>query len=803
MKEKILIVGAVAGGASAATRLRRLSEDYEIIMFDRGEYPSFANCGLPYHIGGIIAERDSLIIKSPEDFKSRFNIDVRMFSEVIKVSPAEKTISIQKKSGEIYEENFDYLILSPGAKPFIPNIEGIESEKIFTLRNIPDMDKIIKKIKVESTKSVAVIGGGFIGVEMAENLKHLNLETHLIEAAPHILAPFDSDLSEDLEDKMLENNVILHLSKKVIKFEDRGEKINIFLDDNSSLSVDFVISAIGVQADTAFLKDSGINLNERGSIIVNEYLETNFKNIYALGDAIPGFALAGPANRQGRIVANNIAGKNEKYKRSIGTSIIKVFDMVGAATGKNERILRQENIKYSTVIFYPNSHAGYYPNATQLHCKILFEKESGKILGAQAVGYEAVDKFIDSIASTIHFNGNIYDLSELELCYAPPFGGAKSPINMGGFIGRNIYENFVEVISSEEEMKVFNPEKNILLDVRTEEEVSVAPIANSLVIPVDELREKLETLDKNKEIWVFCAVGLRGYIASRILMQAGYKVKNISGGYRMLSKYFKIENKNNREENQEKISETLDDSNIEELNLTGLSCPGPLLSLKAKMETLTSGERIKVVASDPAFANDVQAWAKSSNNKILSTANNKGLINVLIEKSEASNIENGIKIKEDKNNMTLIFFSGDYDKAIAAFILANGAVAMGKKVTMFFTFWGLSILKKENAPKVKKSFLDRMFSICLPSSYKNLPLSKMNFAGMGRKMMELVMRKKDLISLSELLDEAKKNQINMIACTMSMEAMGINENELIDGIDFGGVAQYLGEADSSNTNLFI
>lgn len=803
MKEKILIVGAVAGGASAATRLRRLSEDYEIIMFDRGEYPSFANCGLPYHIGGIIPERESLIVKSPEDFKSRFNIDVRIFSDVIKVSPNEKTVSIQKKSGEIYEEDFDYLILSPGAKPFIPKIEGIDSDKIFTLRNIPDMDKIIKKINMENPKSVAVIGGGFIGVEMAENLKHLKLETHLIEAAPHILAPFDSDLSEDLEDKMLENNVILHLSKKVIKFEDKGEKINIFLDDNSSLTVDFVISAIGVQADTAFLKDSGISLNERGSIIVNEYLETNFENIYALGDAIPGFALAGPANRQGRIVANNIAGKKEKYKRSLGTSIIKVFDMVGASTGKNERILKQENIKYSTVIFYPNSHAGYYPNATQLHCKILFEKESGKLLGAQAVGYEAVDKFIDSIASAMHFNGTIYDLSELELCYAPPFGSAKSPVNMGGFIGRNIYENFVEVISSEEEMKGFDPEKNILLDVRIEEEVSVAPIGNSLVIPLDELRDKLQNLDKNKEIWVFCAVGLRGYIAARILIQAGYKVKNISGGYKMLAKYFKIEHENNIGKKQDECSEVFDDSDVEELNLTGLSCPGPLLSLKAKMESLASGKRIKVIASDPAFANDVQAWAKVSSNKILSTINNRGLINVLIEKSTTQDIESGIRIKEDKNNMTLIFFSGDYDKAIAAFILANGAVAMGKKVTMFFTFWGLSLLKKEKAPKVKKSFLDRMFSICLPNSYKSLPLSKMNFAGIGRKMLELVMRKKDLISLSELLDEAKKNQINMIACTMSMEAMGISENELIDGIDFGGVAQYLGEADSSNTNLFI
>lgn len=803
MKKKILIVGAVAGGASAATRLRRLSENFEIIMFDRGEYPSFANCGLPYHIGGIIADRDSLIIQTPESFKNRFNIDVRIFSNVIKVSASEKFISVQKKSGEIYEETFDYLILSPGAKPFIPKIEGIESDKICTLRNIPDMDKIIKKIKSENVKSVAVIGGGFIGVEMAENLRHLSLQTHLIEAAPHILSPFDSDFSEELEEKMKENNILLHLSKKVIKFYDKDKAIDIFLDDNNKISVDLVISAIGVQPDTDFLKDSGIILNERGNIIVNEYLETNFKNIYALGDAIPGFALAGPANRQGRIVANNIAGQKEKYKKSMGTFIIKIFDMVAAATGKNERILKQEKINYSTVIFYPNSHAGYYPNATQLHCKILFEKDSGQILGAQTVGYEGVDKFIDSIATTMHFKGTIYDLSELELCYAPPFGSAKSIPNMGGFIARNIYENFVAVIASEEEMKLFNPEKHILLDVRTEEEVATTSIKNALFIPVDELRNNLEKLNKEKEIWVFCAVGLRGYIAARILTQAGFKVKNISGGYKMLSKYFKISNRDDSAAQGGKHIENNDILDIEELNLTGLACPGPLLTLKTKMEGLSLGQKIRVIASDPAFRNDVQAWAKSSGNKILSITNNKGLINVILEKDLSQNIKENTRIKEDKNNMTLIFFSGDYDKAIASLILANGAVAMGKKVTIFFTFWGLSLLKKEKTVKIKKSFLDKMFALCLPSSWRKLPLSKMNFAGMGRKMMELVMRKKGLISLAELLEEAKKNNINMIACTMSMEAMGISKEELIEGIDFGGVAQYLGEADEANTNLFI
>lgn len=538
MKKRILIVGGVAGGASTATRLRRLSEKHEIIIFEKGEYPSFANCGLPYHIGGIIPERESLIIQTPEKFKNRFEIDVRVFSEVLQVNPEEKSILVQKKSGEKYEEKYDFLVLSPGAKPVTPPIPGITSSKIFTLRNIPDMDKIIAQMEDSKPKTVAVIGGGFIGIETAENLKHLQLDTHLIEAAPHILAPFDSDFSEELEEVMRENGVVLHLSRKVSKFEEEEEGIKIFFEDGTFLHVNFVISAIGVQPDTAFLKDSGIVLGERGHVLVNDFLQTNYENIYAIGDAIPGFALAGPANRQGRMVANHIAGQKEKYKASIGTSIIKVFDMVGASTGKNERLLKEEGIPYQRIVLYPNSHASYYPNATPLHCKVLYHKENGKILGAQCSGHESSDKFIDTIATAIHFGGDIYDLSELELCYAPPFGSAKSPANMAGFIGRNIYEHLVKTVSTEE-IEAIDREKQILLDLRTEEEIANAPITNSLRIPIDELRNRLKEISKEKEILAFCAVGLRGYIASRILTQNGFQVRNLLGGYQYLPKTLK------------------------------------------------------------------------------------------------------------------------------------------------------------------------------------------------------------------------------------------------------------------------
>lgn len=801
MKEKIIIVGGVAGGASTATRLRRLSEEYEIIMFEKGAYPSFANCGLPYHIGKVIPERDSLIVQTPEKFKNRFQIDVRVLSEVVGVNTKEKTVTVQTEMGESYEESYDYLVLSPGARAWKPEIEGIHLDNIFTLKTIPDMDRIIEKLEKTCCKRVAVIGGGFIGIEAAENLKHLGLETLLIEAEAHILAPFDSELSESLEEEMREKGVELFLQEKVVKFENQNG-IRISLESGKKIEVDFVIVAMGIRPDTGFLQNSGIALGSRGEILVNEYLETNIPNVYALGDAIPEVALAGPANRQGRIVANNIFGKRERYQGSIGSSVIKVFDMVGAATGKNERQLKQSNMDYEVLHLYPNSHAGYYPNATQLRCKLLFQKESGIILGAQCIGYEAVDKFIDVIATTIHFGGTIYDLSELELCYAPPFGSAKSPINMAGFVGRNITDSLMKVVKVEE-LHGFDSEKHFRLDLRTPEETAVAPITCEANIPLDELRQHLDELPKEKEIWCYCAVGLRGYIATRILMQHGFQVRNILGGYRLLPKEWKNEQKKIVE--QPKAVTTLEETKketMEVLNLTGLSCPGPLMKLKAKMEEAELGKDFHVIASDPAFANDVQAWVKASGNHLYEVKKEKGFVHAYVSKGNSlTSFEN--QVIENKEGMTIVVFSGDYDKAMAAFVIANGALAMGKKVTMFFTFWGLSILKKEHSVSVKKSFMDKMFAMCLPKSWKNLPLSKMNFFGIGAKMMQYIMKQKNIESLESLIQNAKENGAHIIACSMSMEAMGIREEELLEGIDFGGVAQYLGAATEGNPNLFI
>ena len=700
--KKVLIVGGVAGGASTATRLRRLDESLEIVIFEKGEYVSFANCGLPYYIGDIIQNRESLLVQTPESLKVRFNLDVRVNSEVVGVNGKDKKVKVKTKNGEEYEESFDFLVLSPGAKPIFPAIKGIENKKIFTLRNINDMDKIKAEIKNNGVKKTVVVGGGYVGIETAENLKHLGIDVTLIEAAPHILAPFDSEISNILEYELVNNGIELMTSEKVVEFQEDANKIIIKLESGKIVTTDMVILSIGVSPDTKFLQGSGINLGERGHILVNENLETNIDGVYALGDSIlvknyitnqnVGIPLAGPANRQGRIVAGNIVGRNEKYKGSLGTAIIKIFELTGASTGLNERSLKQLNITYEKIYLHPNNHAAYYPGASPISIKALYNKENKQILGAQAVGISGVDKFIDVMATSIKFKATIDDLAELELAYAPPFLSAKSPANMVGFIGQNIEDDLLEQVFMED-LKKYDEKKTIILDIREELELIGGKFDNSINIPLSELRKRYTELPKNKEIWTYCAVGLRGYIATRFLSQKGYRVKNLAGGIKSEEKV--IVN------TQKESSLTKEgNSNIEKeedyLDLSGLSCPGPLVKIKEKIDKLGEDEKLKVKVSDPGFYNGIQAWSKVTKNSLLSLDKKDGLTYATLQKGQTSKVieknqEN--VIIEDNSNMTMVVFSGDLDKAIAAFIIANGALTMGKNVTMFFTFWGLSILK--------------------------------------------------------------------------------------------------------------
>lgn len=803
--KKILIVGGVAGGATTATRLRRLSEDYEIIVFEKGDYVSFANCGLPYHLGGSIPNRESLILQTPESLKTRFNLDIRIKSEVTQIFPNEKKIKIKNETKE-YFENYDYLVLSPGAKPIIPNIEGINNKNIFTLRNIADMDRIKSKLS-ENIKSIAVIGGGFIGIECAENMKNLGIDTTLVEANSQILSNFDKEMANILENEIRDKGVNLILNDGVTKFETLDNSINVFLKSNTCVTVDAIILAIGVTPDTNFLHNSGIALGEKGHILVNSKLKTNYEDIYALGDSIlvenyvtretSFIPLAGPANRQGRIVADNIFGKNKDYIGSLGTSIIKVFDFSGATTGINEKLAKTLNLDYEKIYLHPNNHATYYPNASQISIKVLYEKNSKEILGAQAIGIDGVDKFIDTIATTLKFNGTIDDLAELELAYAPPYLSAKSPANMVGFIGQNIEENLFTQIFVDE-LENFNPEHHFLIDVREEVECINNVLKNSINIPLTKLRNSLNSIPKDKEIWVYCAVGLRGYLACRFLSQNGYNVKNIAGGIKTSSLIF---NNSTKVENS-KNSTLSNSSNIEYIDLSGLSCPGPLVTIKEKIETLKNGECLKVKVSDSGFYNDIKSWCKVTNNTLLDIKKDNNSTFATIQKGSISaNKNENIIINENSESVTIVVFSGDLDKAIASFIIANGALALGKKVTMFFTFWGLSIIKKRTLSK--NNILEKMFSFMLPKNSLSLPVSKMNFFGIGAKMIRYVMKSKDIMSLEELMNKSIENGVNLIACSMSMDVMGISKDELLENIEYGGVGQYLGEAQNSNTNLFI
>ena len=812
MNKKVLIVGGVAGGASAAARMRRLDEHAEIILFERDEHISFANCGLPYYIGGTIQEREKLLVQTPKGMKDRFNIDVRVNSEVLALHPERKTVSIHSKSKGHYEESYDALILSPGAKPIKPPIPGIDSNKIFTLRNIPDTDRIKAQVDRTDVQHAVVIGGGYIGVEMAENLKERGIEVTLVEAAPHILAPFDSDMVTMLEKELKENGVHLILNDGVKSFHEKNTVLDIVLNSGTILTAELVILAIGVAPDTGFVKESGIELGTRGHILVNDHMETSIPDIYAVGDAIEvkdfvngqgaAIPLAGPANKQGRIVADNIAGIPSIFKGTQGTSIIKVFSLTGATTGNNERNLKRLGIPYQVVYVHPFSHATYYPGALQYSLKLLFNEE-GHILGAQGIGVEGIDKSIDVIATTMRLGGTIYDLTELELSYAPPYSSAKDPVNMLGFAAENILSKRTEVFTYET-LNDYAPEQTTLLDVRSPLEFENGSLPGAINIPLDMLRQRLSELNKDKLILAYCKMGLQGYLASRILNQNGFKVKNMTGGFKSASIFFPSEKEETPPSKQ--IQLAADTPSItRSLDACGLSCPGPLMQLKSVMDNMKENEILQVTASDPGFTADVKAWCLRTDNQLLDVSKTKGIITAIIKKGGAPLVDPTAmqNLVPGKGNKTIVVFSGDLDKAMAAFIIANGAAAMGKKVTLFFTFWGLNILRKPEHIPVKKGFMDKMFGFMMPRGSKALKLSNMNMLGMGTQMMRMVMKNKNVSSLEELIQSAMDAGIEIVACQMSLDVMGLRQEELLDGVKVGGVGYYLSEAEDSNVNLFI
>jgi len=543
MTEKILIVGGVAGGMSAATRLRRLNENAEIIVFEKGPYVSFANCGLPYYVGGEIAEREKLIVQSAKALKNRFNLEVRENSEVIAIDSEGKKVTVVS-NGESYVESYDKLILSPGAKPLIPQIKGLnQATNVFSLRNIPDVDKIMTYLKAKAPKSATIIGAGFIGLEMAENLAKRGLSVTIVEKAPHVLPTIDREMAAFVNEELIKNNLSVMTNRGAVEFKND----EILLDNGESLQSDLTILSVGIQPETSLAKSAGIKLGLRNAILVDEHYETSVKDIYAVGDAIVVknqlgqdalISLASPANRQGRQVADIISGLPIKNRGSLGTAIVRVFDLQVASTGLSEFQLRGLKINHKIVHVTANNHAGYYPDATSIVLKLIFEPESGQIFGAQAIGKEGVDKRIDILSTAIKAKLTIFDLPELELTYAPPFGSAKDPVNMAGYAAINLLLGQSENIQWHE-LAAELAKGKVLLDVRNPNELAKGKFKNSQNIPLDDLRERLNELDKKNEYIVSCQSGLRSYNAERILKQEGYKVKNLDGAFGLYSKVTK------------------------------------------------------------------------------------------------------------------------------------------------------------------------------------------------------------------------------------------------------------------------
>lgn len=811
--QKVLIIGGVAGGASAAARLRRLDENAEIIMFERGEYISFANCGLPYYIGGAIKEKSALTLQTPQSFKARFTIDVRIKNEVTAINPKTKSVTVQNHvTGKSYEESYDKLILSMGAEPVKPNIEGINSDKVFTLRNIPDTYKIKEYIEKNKPKSAAVVGGGFIGVEMAENLRAAGLRVTIIEMADQVIGTIDYDMACDVHRHIESKGVTLRLGKSVKSVTDNG-MLKIALD-SGEIEADMLILAIGVRPETKIAKEAGIAVNERGTIIVDDHMLTSEKDIYAVGDAVEitdyvtggkGYVpLAGPANKQGRIAADNICGLDSVYTGTQGSSILKVFDLTVASTGLSEKTADRLGIDYDKSFTYSANHASYYPGAVNMSVKTVFEKKTGKILGAQIVGYEGCDKRCDVFATAIRAKMTAFDLTKLELCYAPPFSSAKDPVNMAGFVVENILTGKSKIFHWHDVKSLPRDGSVTLLDTRTPIEYENGHIDGFINIPLDSLRSRLGELDKTKPVYITCQIGLRGYIAARILSQKGYDAYNLSGGYRLYNSIFGASLPANTGLNTEtQLPE--DTGNIPKeiktisLDACGLQCPGPIVKLSSALKEADIGDIIEISTTDPAFASDIDGFCRRTGNVFIGMESNKGI--------SVAKVKKGVKQPEvcglPKDKKNFIVFSGDLDKAIAAFIIANAAAAMGRKVSMFFTFWGLNIIRRPEKVKVKKDFISKMFGMMMPRGSKKLSISRMNMGGMGTKMIRGVMKNKNVDSLEDLIKLAQSNGVELIACSMSMDVMGITEAELIDGVKISGAAAMLANAEESDMSLFI
>ena len=846
---KTLIIGGVAAGAGCAARLRRLDESAQIVLLERGEFISYANCGLPYHVGDVIQARESLLVTPVETMRGRYNVDVRTRNEALSIDRNNKTVLIKDhETGEEYSESYDKLVIATGSSPLRPRIPGIDSPRILTLWTVPDTDHIRGMIREQGAKSAVVVGGGFIGLEMAENLHHAGLSVSIVEATDQVMAPVDPEMAEILHNNIRSCGVGLHLSDGVASFEDKGASVDVKLSSGTVLNADIVILSIGVRPNSQIAKEAGLELNARGGIVVNDHMQTSDPDIYAAGDVVEVedfifgdrtmVPLAGPANKQARVVADNICGIPSTYKGTQGSSVAQVFDMTAASTGANEKTLIRRGMvrdkDYKSIIISQNSHAGYYPGAVPIFIKLLFSSDGAKIFGAQIIGQDGVDKRIDTLGTAIRLGAGVVALKDLELAYAPPFNSAKDPVNMAGFTAENVLNGIIKIC----DYKI--PEDAVILDIREEAEVVAFEIPGAVCIPLGDLRARYGELDPAAKYVVFCAAGVRAYNGARILMQHGFADVSVYPGgtkfYRILHPELEDAAPSDDasgktaasapsaqplqifdlHEEEEKAAAKSARDGIRKVTLKcdGMQCPGPIMEVFRSMKDMEDGQLLEVSASDPGFSKDIASWCRRTGNTLISNSKKgrsyvavirKGLADETAADSAAASVPSGsaVAVRDLPQGKTIIVFDGELDKVLASFVIANGALAMGRPVTMFFTFWGLTALRKTDKTKVRKSPVEKMFGTMLPRGTKELGLSRMNMAGMGTKMMRAIMKDKNIDSLEEMMKKAMENGVRIVACSMSMDVMGIKKEELIDGVEIGGVGTYLADAEESNVNLFI
>ncbi len=830
---KLVVIGGVAAGMSTAARARRLDESAEIVVLEKSHHVSFANCGLPYHIGGVIKERDRLLLQTPESLRESLNLDVRTAHEVLSIDPKSKSLQVRNlETGAEYTESYDKLAYCPGAEAMRPPIPGLDLPGVHVLRRIGDMDQIKKRVDFELEEQVAgrrgpvqavVVGAGYIGLEMAENLAHIGVKVTVVELSDQILPPIDKEMSIPVENHLRGRGIKLHLSTAAAAISEKGKSLLVELTSGVMLDADLVVMSAGVRPATALAKAAGIELGERGGIKVDAHMQTNIPDIYAAGDVVetphtvlPGqwlAPLAGPANRQGRVVGENVCGRTTTYKHTQGTSIVKVFDMVAGGTGATEKQLIREGVLYRKIHIHPSGHAGYYPGTSTMHIKLLFDN-SGRILGAQACGFDGVDKRLDVLATALRSGMSVFELQDVELSYAPPFGSAKDPINMAGFVASNVLLGDIKLWYAEQ-----YPDQTagkLLVDVRTKDEYDIWHIPGAENVPLAKFRELTEDWDRSQPIRLYCGVGFRSYLAYRSLVQRGFTdVETLSGGSTTFRYYHEVTSDTealpapvlNYAETESLFKRAPAASGITvDLDCTGLACPGPIMKLSEKVKDLKPGDEITIHVSDPGFANDGPAWCSRNGHELVAMVPEGSGYAATIRKGGAGALvaaQAAATSIAGPSKTSFVVFSGDLDKLIASFIIANGALAMGEEVSMFFTFWGLNSLRKKNPPRRQKKLMEKMFSTMMPSGADSLKLSQMHMAGAGTAMIKSVMKKHNVQSLPELMAAAQKGGARIIACTMTMDLLGIAPSDLMDGIEFGGVASFLGEAAESQTTLFI